>query len=141
MKRILLIIVLLYPLLNVAQNYQEGNKMLFENTDSVVCSFATIKPKFNGDETDALFIKYVSNELIYPLECKANKIEGVVYLEFIIEKNGKVTNVKILRGSSNVKLNNEALRVIQNSPNWEPGFLNGEPVRVKKVFPVRFKLN
>lgn len=125
--------------LNLTQD-NKSNKQAVEKKDSLVYSFVPVKPKFQGDETDALFIKYVSNEIKYPLECKKNKIEGVVYVQFTIDTMGKVIDVKILRGVS-VLLDQEALRVVQSSPDWEPAYTNGKPVRVNKVVPVRFKLN
>jgi protein TonB len=104
-----------------------------------VFSFVPVKPKFKGDDTDAEVIKYLQNRIIYPEAAKQKKIEGVVYIEFVINSDGKVTKAKVLRGV-NPALDAEALKYVQKLPDWDPGMNNGTPVSVKKVLPVRFKL-
>jgi periplasmic protein TonB len=66
------------------------------------------------------------------------KDPGTVYVQFIIEKDGSITDVNVIRGVS-PSSDKEALRVITNMPKWKPGMQNSKPVRVRYVFPIRFK--
>lgn len=92
------------------------------------------EPKFREDIN-----KYFADSIKYPLEAMKKKIEGVVYLSSIIEKNGSISNIRVLR-SPDTYLSNEAKRVISNMPKWTPGMRNGVPVRVQYIMPVHFKL-
>jgi TonB family protein len=88
----------------------------------------------------AKFYEYMKNEIKYPEVAKNNKIQGKVFLSFTVEKNGKLTNVVITRSLSK-ETDAEAIRVIKNSPSWEPGLLKGKPVRVKYNINVNFNLS
>ena len=68
-----------------------------------------------------------------------NGVQGRVVVEFIIEKDGKVTNVRVVRGVSD-ELDAEAVKVISASPKWKPGRVKGEKVRIAISLPVEFKL-
>ncbi|HBY02435.1 MAG TPA: hypothetical protein DEG92_07875 [Rikenellaceae bacterium] len=78
-------------------------------------------------------------ELKYPDAAKEKKIEGRVILQFIVNKEGKVSNVKVVR-SANSLLDAEAVRAIYSSPLWKPGYQNNTAVNVRYTFPVIFKL-
>jgi periplasmic protein TonB len=93
-----------------------------------------IQPQFSGD-----IKKYLADSIKYPDEARKKNIQGVVYISFIIEKNGTVSTVAVLR-SSDTSLSNEAKRVVSTMPKWTQGKQNGEPVRVQEVLPVHFKL-
>jgi TonB family protein len=96
-----------------------------------------IKPEFRG-ETWAF---YISHNLKYPEEALKNKISGKVYVSFIIEKNGSITNVQVIQGLGS-GLDEEAIRVIKNSPRWKPGYqAKKDPVRVACVMPISFTPN
>jgi TonB family protein len=97
------------------------------------------KPMFNGEDAGK-FATWVFGQIKYPEEAYKNDIQGRVVLQFTIAKDGKVTNVKILRSSGNQLLDDEAVRVVSMSPQWEPGKHNGKPVDVVFTFPVVFKL-
>jgi TonB family protein len=83
--------------------------------------------------------QYLKENLSYPERAKSNKIEGVVYLVFVINKEGKVESTEILRGVG-YGLDEEALRVVKQSPDWNPGLQRGQKVNVRMRLPVRFKL-
>ena len=83
--------------------------------------------------------KYVSENIIYPAIAKEYNIQGKVYVQFIIEKNGKVSNVKVVRGVDK-NLDKEAVRVIKSSPDWKPGIQRGKAVRVYFTVPINFQL-
>lgn len=77
--------------------------------------------------------------LIYPISATEKGIQGNVVVQFVVEKNGMVTNPTILKGVS-PELDAEALRVISSMPRWIPGRQGGRPVRVKYVIPITFRL-
>lgn len=92
------------------------------------------QPKFPGDIN-----KWLSDHIDYPEQAKDANIQGTVFVSFIVEKDGGVSGVKILRGV-NSYLDNEALRVITKMPKWSPGQQNGHSVRVQYNVPIRFVL-
>jgi TonB family protein len=106
---------------------------------SIVYSYVHTKPLFMNDSTERLFAEYIQKNIQYPLECKSKKYEGVIYIEFVITKTGKVDRVRVLRGINCESLNLEALKVVQQSPNWTPGKNNGVNVSVKKIIAIRNK--
>ena len=106
----------------------------------VVVSFAFVvdKPKFQGgDQND--FTKWVFNNIVYPEIAKENGVQGRVILQFTVDKDGSVKNVKVLRGVDS-SLDKEAVRVVSSSPKWEPGRQRDKPAKVTFVFPVIFQL-
>lgn len=94
-------------------------------------------PEFPGGTT-ALY-KYVSDNIHYPEKAKADRVEGRVYVRFVIEADGSVTNVELLRKVSK-ECDEEALRVVQNMPRWQPATKDGKPVRTQYVMPIYFQL-
>ena len=95
------------------------------------------RPEFPGG-MDKMF-DYLSKNIKYPTEALNEGIQGKVYVEFVVEKDGSISNSRIIRGIG-YGCDKEALRVINEMPNWAPGTLNGEPVRVKHILPLNFKL-
>jgi len=82
---------------------------------------------------------YIARHTNYPVLAKENGIEGKVFIHFIIDKKGRVTNPKVIRSVDSL-LDREALKVISELPNWKPGMNNGKPVKVRFTIPVTFKL-
>ncbi|HIR95692.1 MAG TPA: energy transducer TonB, partial [Candidatus Coprenecus stercorigallinarum] len=82
---------------------------------------------------------WVYTYLRYPEIPLREGISGTVTVEFIVEKDGSVTNVRAVRGNDQY-LEDEAVRVISVSPKWKPGLLGGQKVRVKYSVPVEFRL-
>ena len=95
-------------------------------------------PVFEGGDINA-FRNYIAKSIKYPESAAENGIQGKVIVSFIVEADGKVTNVKVVRGIDPA-LDQEAVRVIESSPKWQPGKQRGKPVRVNLTFPVVFKL-
>jgi protein TonB len=85
------------------------------------------------------FYKYLEKNLHYPEDAKKKNLQGKVFLTFVVEKDGSITDVKVLRGIS-PDIDAEAIRVISNSPKWNPGTQDGKPVRVQYVVPLSFAL-
>ena len=83
--------------------------------------------------------RFLSTHIRYPTEAEENGIQGRVILKFIVEKNGKISNIKVLK-SIDPFLDREAIRVVNSMPNWKPGIENGKYVRVEYVLPVTFRL-
>jgi len=94
-------------------------------------------PEFPGGNTALL--KYFADNIIYPEVSKVNKVEGRVNCQFVVEKDGSVSNIIIVRGIDQ-NLDNEAVRVLSTLPKFKPGKEKGEVVRVKYSVPVRFSL-
>lgn len=96
-----------------------------------------VMPKFPGGEKALL--KYIASNLKYPVQAQENKIQGKVYIRFVVTENGTVTNATIIR-SLDKYCDKEALRVIKSMPKWEPGKQNGVNVPVYYVMPIKFSL-
>ena len=75
----------------------------------------------------------------YPEEAKEKGIEGRVALSFTISADGKVCDIKVVRGVDPI-IDNEAVRVLESSPEWTPGYKDGKPIPIQFIFPVIFKL-
>ena len=85
------------------------------------------------------FYAYLAKELVYPPRAARFGVSGSVFVQFIIEKDGRITDAQIVRGIG-MGCDEEALRVINAAPAWQPGKQRGVAVRVKKIIPVRFVL-
>lgn len=96
-----------------------------------------VRPEFPGG--DEAMIKWVTSEVKYPDIVKENFITGKVFVQFVIDRGGKVTDVKILKGVHPL-LDEEAIRVVKTMPDWKPGMSKGVPVKVSFQFPINFKL-
>lgn len=96
------------------------------------------KPSFMGGDANE-FSKWVNQRLVYPEIAKENGVQGRVTLQFTVESDGRVTNVKVLRGVDS-SLDQEAVRVVSSSPRWTPGKQRDRAVRVTYTFPVIFQL-
>ncbi|WP_316737769.1 TonB family protein [Pedobacter aquatilis] len=96
------------------------------------------QPEYPGGMKN--FYDYLSKNLKYPEEAQERNIQGKVHISFTVEKNGKLTDLKVLKGLDE-STNQEALRVFDESPNWMPGIQNGKPVRVKYNMSVNFTLD
>jgi len=106
-------------------------------TDAPVLTIVEKMPIFPGGP-EALY-KYIANTVVYPTVAKDSSITGTVIVTFIVERDGSVTNVKILKGIGG-GCDEEALRVVKAMPKWSPGKQDGKPVRVQFNLPIRFSL-
>lgn len=96
------------------------------------------KPSFNGGDANE-FSKWVNSKLVYPEIAKENGLQGRVTLQFTVNADGTVSNVKVLRGVDS-SLDKEAVRVVSSSPKWKPGKQRDRAVKVTYTFPVIFQL-
>ncbi len=95
-------------------------------------------PTFQGKDVNA-FRDWVAKRLKYPEIAAENGIQGRVYVQFVVEPDGHVDNVKVIRGVD-PSLDAEAVRVVKSSPRWTPGKQRGKPVRVAYTIPIVFVL-
>ena len=94
-------------------------------------------PQYTGGEE--AMMKYVSENIKYPQAAKDKNIAGRVFVSFVVEKDGSVNEVKVMRGIGG-GCDEEAVRVIKGMPKWKPGIQKGKPVRVSYQIPINFKL-
>ena len=115
-----------------AQKSADVDRIYFENVDEY--------PLFDGKPVEDVFRKYIGRNTCYPVEAHVNGIFGCVFVEFIIEKDGSVSNVKVVGGTdADPILQDEALRVIKGSPKWTPGKKDGKTVRVSYTLPIVYR--
>lgn len=126
------------------QTISGKNKTILTNQEIV---------KSNPDSSEVFFVPevmpsfpegnlqaWISSHIVYPREAIIQRLEGKVYVQIVIEKDGSINNVKILRGADSL-LNNEAVRVVKEMPRWTPGTIKGKPVAVSYTLPINFALN
>lgn len=106
--------------------------------EEVPFSIVEDKPKFQGGDAND-FSKWVNSHLEYPEIAKENGVQGKVFLQFTVGTDGKVSNVKVVRGVD-PSLDKEAARVVASSPKWTPGKQRDRVVKVTYTFPVIFQL-
>lgn len=108
--------------------------------DEKVLEAAEVMPEFPGG-VEALF-QFLAENTTYPVYAEKMGVEGTIYVGFIVEPDGSITNVAIKRGLPNggAGCEAEAMRVVSLMPNWKPGILDGTPVRVAFTIPLKFKL-
>lgn len=113
-------------------------KVIEEEDRTPIFTVVEEMPSFPGGEESRL--KFLSDNILYPQVAKESGISGTVYVGFVVDSRGKVTEAKILRGIGG-GCDEEALRVIKLMPSWHPGKQAGKPVRVQFTMPIRFTLN
>lgn len=87
-------------------------------------------------------LEYLNKNLQYPAEAKEKEVEGRVMVSFVVNKDGSISNIEIVRGKElGHGLPEEATRLVKNMPKWKPGKQNGQQVRVYYTMPITFKLN
>ena len=112
---------------------------IYMNQDGdTIYNVAETMPQFPGGSNELM--KYLSENTKYPESAKANKIEGRVFVRFVIEKDGSITNAEVMRGIDK-ECDAEAVRVVSSMPKWQPGTQSGEAVRCRFTVPFIFKLN
>lgn len=151
MKKYLLVFVLLVGgFLHLNAQVQNSNAAFvadvapdnFHNVDTSSIfdlSEVEVSPEFPGGMSE--MNKFIQKNLVYPVEASKNGIAGKVWVMFDVEKNGKLTNLKVVK-PVNPKLDEEALRIVKLMPNFNSGKIQGKYVKVKNyTIPVSFKLD
>ncbi|MBC6108919.1 energy transducer TonB [Pedobacter fastidiosus] len=127
--------LMILALLGIAMIFNSASA---QNKDKVY-DFVSVQqqPEYPGGMK--AFYSYLSKNITYPESAKKNKEQGKVFLSFIVNKDGSLTDLQIIRGLSE-SLNQEAIRVLKASPKWNPAKLNKQIVRVKYNLAVNFSL-
>ena len=105
--------------------------------DDKIQLFVEEKPEFPGG--DAELMRYLKENIKYPEEAKQIGITGKVMIQFVVEKDGSISNIKIIHPIG-AGCDEEAVRVVESMPKWIPGKMGGKPVRVQFSLPVKFTL-
>jgi periplasmic protein TonB len=95
-------------------------------------------PQFPGGEREMM--RFIKNNLRYPLSAQENNIQGTVILNFVVDREGKITNLKVVKGIG-FGCDEESIKVMQKMPLWNPGRQRGQTVLVSFTMPIRFVLN
>lgn len=108
-----------------------------EEVTNKVFDVVEVMPSFPGGQ--GALMSYLSSHVKYPVVAQENGVQGRVTVSFVVERDGSITDVHVVR-SVDPSLDREAARVVSSMPNWQPGKQNGSAVRVKFNVPVQFKL-
>lgn len=109
-----------------------------EVAEDVIFTVVEDQPGFPGG--DEARMRFLQENLKYPTMAREAGIQGTVFVTFVVERDGSVTDVRVLRGIGG-GLDEEAVRVVRMMPKWNPGRQRGQPVRVQFNMPIRFVLN
>lgn len=108
-----------------------------EPIEEEIFTFVEEYPEFPGG--DKALREYILNNIKYPEVARTSGITGTVYVQFVVEKNGSISDVKVVRGIGG-GCDEEAVRVVKSMPKWKPGKQRGVPVRVYFTLPIELKL-
>jgi protein TonB len=111
-------------------------KVIEEETDKI---FLVVEQSAAPKNGIAGFYKYVSENIKYPAQARRMGVEGKVYVQFVVDKDGKITDVKTVNALG-AGLEEEAIRILENAPAWTAGRQRGKPVKQRMVIPIFFKL-
>lgn len=118
-------------------NGEPEEETLSQGDENAIFTVVENPPSFKGG--DDARIEYLINNIAYPEKARNDKIEGTVYITFVVEKDGGISNVKILRGIGG-GCDEMAMKVVSKMPAWNPGMQRGKPVRVQFTMPIKFTL-
>jgi len=121
---------LLFLPLALSLNAQEDKEALH--------SAPEVQPEYPGGMNSLM--EFLGEEIKYPKSAKDQKIEGTVFVTFVIDKSGEVRDAKVMKGLGE-GCDEESLRVVNAMPDWKPGSINGEDVNVQLNLPIRFQLD
>ncbi len=113
-------------------------KKAHKNKEGTAYTVVEVMPEF--PQGRAAFSKYLAANVKYPEQARKDGIHGTVYVSFVVEKDGRINDAKVLRGVR-ADLDKEALRVVKNMPKWKPGTQRGKPVNVVFNVPIKFVLD
>jgi len=116
----------------------DENQAITQEDENQVYGIVEQMPEFPGG--DMALTRWIANNTRYPKAAADKGIKGKVYVNFVVDKDGGISNVHIVK-SVDPALDKEALRVINNLPRWSPGLQGGKPVRVSYTVPINFIFN
>lgn len=109
-----------------------------EEVDDHTFIFVEDKPEFPGG--DAAMFKYLAKNIKYPRAAKRTETSGRVFIQFVVQKDGSITDVQAIKGIG-AGCDVEAARVVEEMPRWTPGKQRGVPVKVRMIIPIYFELS
>ena len=153
MKKLFLSLMLLVPMMVAAQEVSQQDSLAAKEAEEkallaaqeaadkedVVFLVVEQMPEFPGGEK--ALRAFLAENVKYPKIAKENGIYGRVICQFIVEKDGSISDVKAAKSSGEISLDREAIRVIKMMPKWKPGKQRNEPVRARYTLPITFKLD
>ena len=107
-------------------------------TQEVIFDFPDVDAEFPGNAI--AMKKFIQDNVVYPMDAREKNIQGRVYVTFIVERDGSITGVDIMRGGVSPSINREAKRLVSAMPNWTPGEFGGSKVRTRCRLPITFTL-
>lgn len=117
---------------------QDPQAVKKDTIDNRIFEVVEHMPEFTDGGMSAL-MEYLGKNIKYPDAAMKKSTQGRVTVQFVVEKDGSISNVKILRGVE-PELDKEAIRVISDMPKWKPGMQRGQAVNVKYTVPIMFRL-
>ncbi len=126
--------------ITAASTKEKGETIVDARVNQNDEAFAVVEkmPEFPGGTE--VMMKFMAENMKYPQEAVKNKWQGRSVCQFVVERNGSISEVKVLRSSGHKVLDAEAIRMIESMPKWTPGEQRGKTVRVKYMLPVSFRL-
>ncbi len=141
MKKICLLFVAMFCTLVMFAQSDDVNTISNDTVvgdDYYICVQYETWPKFPGGQQTML--KYIQENLKYPKQALKKQIQGRSICQFIVEKDGSISHIRVVRSSGNKSLDRAAIRVIKTMPKWTPGRLQGKIVRTTYTLPVNFRI-
>lgn len=135
-----LVTMLILPNKSLAQNSKSDEKIVEHNTGSnnkIIFTYVEQMPEYPGGQV--AISAYLKKHIEYPKEALTKHIEGKVFVKFLVNNNGDISDVSILRGIG-FGCDEEAIRVVKNWKGWKPGKQNGKAVNVWFSMPIYFKI-
>ncbi|MCJ8288473.1 MAG: energy transducer TonB [Crocinitomicaceae bacterium] len=144
LKNTILVICLLFLGTAIAQETElvpPPPPILKENVDNEnsISDFPDVEAQFPGG-AKAMKV-FIQNNVQYPIDAIEKNIQGRVYLSFIVEIDGSLSGIDLMRGGISPSINKEAIRLIRAMPNWIPGEVDGKKVRSRCRLPINFTLS
>lgn len=128
----LLALLLLLPITLFSQERETPRYL-----KTTIYNVVSVSPEFKGGPK--AMAEFIVNNFKYPETAREYEEEGTVWIEFVVRKNGKLSDIKVVKGVSR-SLNNECIRVISLMPRWKPGRQNGKRVNVRYTIPIKARL-
>jgi periplasmic protein TonB len=120
-----------------ADKFDNSSNVIKRSGKDDVLTISDIKPSYIGG--DKAMMTYLNKNIKYPAVARENGVSGTVFVKFVVEKDGSVSDVAIAKGVDS-SLDAEAKRVVSRMPKWTPGKQAGQPVAVQYTLPVKFQL-
>ena len=137
MKKLLFLLLTIGLLSFANEAFAQGPDSAVSEKDSII-EFPDIEPVFTGGE--AAMQSFVYRTIVYPVEAIEQNIQGKVKVQFVVEKDGTITDIGIYESAGEI-LDKEAMRVVSEMPNWVPGKNEERTVRVRCIVPISFTIS